>query len=960
MQGDAGPDPGPTRLSGPEQSGVPGPDIDAGALLHAILDNSTLGFVLVDHLGCIAWGSPALVDLLGYDASDWIGHSVLEWVHPDDSEAALTSLRRVTSGETSGEPLVLRGRHIDGSWRWLEALTRVVTEPERVGAMVSLRDITRRIDNQRMLAENEARLRAFLDHSKDLTVLVDDAGTITWVSGNVEEITGYTPDELQGSYAFDLVTPDTMAEALERFAGVLAHDDPTPMVLAILRKDGSTIPVEALGTILRDASGADGDILVNVRDIHRRVEAEEAFRASEARFRTVVEHSYDVVAVVDEAGTIKWVTDNSVRLLGWEPAEVVGRSGLDLVHPDDLGLMLSELGDFVGGQGVPNPTTIKMLHKDGGWHHVELVGTDLLDNPDIAGIVLNLRGVDERVAAQQDRLRLLHIFGITTDLVGISTVTGELVYLNDAGLTFFGIDSADEVDRSTLERHFTEVSWARIVKDVHPALERDGIWSGELELVRADGTIVPMLAQMVAHREADGRAEYMSGVYRDISERHAFELRLQHEATHDPLTGLPNRTLLLDRLGLALARAARRDTDVGVLFCDLDHFKVVNDSLGHSAGDRLLVDIAQRLQEQLRPGDTVSRFGGDEFVILCEDLAHIDEALVIAERVNHAVSRSFDLDGDEVHVGLSTGIAVSKGADGDPEALIRDADAAMYRAKANGRNRYQVFESDMWAQAVDRFDLEKALRRALRQDELELYYQPIIDLHDGQIRQVEALLRWHHPTRGLLGPDEFISVAEETGVIVPIGLWVLDEACSQRRRWAQALPDLELSMAVNLSGRQLAHPDLIDEVIAVIERSGVDPTLLDLEITESVLMDDAAHSQEWLGRLRTLGVCLSVDDFGTGYSSLSYLKRFPVDRLKVDRSFIDGLGTDPEDTAIVAATINLAHSLGLQATAEGVETLRQREALADLGCDRAQGFLLGRPAPVDEVSATLHAACASE
>jgi predicted signal transduction protein with EAL and GGDEF domain len=359
----------------------------------------------------------------------------------------------------------------------------------------------------------------------------------------------------------------------------------------------------------------------------------------------------------------------------------------------------------------------------------------------------------------------------------------------------------------------------------------------------------------------------------------------------------------------------------------------------------LLIAIASRLQTALRPADTVARFGGDEFVVLCEDLTNQHDAIAIAERVNEAISGPFVIDDVEVFVGVSIGIAFPDDNDADPETLIRDADAAMYQAKDRGRARWVIFDNAMRASAVDRLDIENALRRALDRRELRVFYQPMINLSSGRITGVEALLRWEHPERGLLLPGDFITVAEETGLIVPIGSWVLDHACRQVQRWQASIPDLSpLVLAVNLSGRQLGHPRLVEDVARVLRDTGIEPNNVELEITESVLMDDVEMSEETLGRLKTLGVKLVVDDFGTGYSSLSYLRRFPVDVLKVDQSFVDGLGHDTGDSAIVTAVVTLAHTLGLHAVAEGVETTDQLSELRRLDCDTAQGFYFARPA----------------
>ena len=346
----------------------------------------------------------------------------------------------------------------------------------------------------------------------------------------------------------------------------------------------------------------------------------------------------------------------------------------------------------------------------------------------------------------------------------------------------------------------------------------------------------------------------------------------------------------------------------------------------------------------VRPGDTIARFGGDEFVVLCEDLETRADAVAVAERVNGVISGPFAIDDAEVFIGVSIGIAFPDDVDAEPGTLIRDADAAMYRAKERGRARFEVFDNQMRASAVDRLDIENALRRAQERRELRVLYQPIISLASGAIVGVEALIRWEHPERGLLNPGEFIRVAEETGLIVPMGAWVLDQSCRQIMRWQASIPDLgPFKISVNLSGRQLGHPNLVADVKQIISDTHINPSQVELEITESVLMDDVEMSEDALGQLKKLGVKLAVDDFGTGYSSLSYLRRFPVDVLKVDRSFVDGLGEDPSDSAIVTAIVTLAHTLGLSAVGEGIETQTQLDELRRLGCDMGQGFLMARP-----------------
>jgi diguanylate cyclase (GGDEF)-like protein len=452
--------------------------------------------------------------------------------------------------------------------------------------------------------------------------------------------------------------------------------------------------------------------------------------------------------------------------------------------------------------------------------------------------------------------------------------------------------------------------------------------------------------------QVDGRLLARSINY--AIERKRVEVELAHQALHDALTGLPNRGLFLDRLAQALARIGRHSSALAVLFCDLDRFKVVNDSLGHGAGDMLLVDVARRLEDVLRAGDTAARFGGDEFVILCEDISGAHQAIAVADRVSEVLAAPFVVGDDEVFVRTSIGIAMAAGQQARPESLVRDADAAMYRAKERGGGVYEVFDDEMRARAVKRLEIENALYRALDRGEFLLHYQPQVSLATGAVAGLEALVRWQHPERELVMPGEFIASAEETGLIIEIGEWVLREACEQAARWALlrgAGPPVRLS--VNLSARQCAHPDLVGLVATALRESGVDPATICLEITETAVMADMEATVEVLDQLRALGVTLAIDDFGTGWSSLRALQRFPVDEVKIDKSFIDGMARDPQEAAIVAAIISLSHALGLRTVAEGIESVSQVDRLRALGCDLAQGYFFWRPAPAADLSPLL-------
>ena len=442
----------------------------------------------------------------------------------------------------------------------------------------------------------------------------------------------------------------------------------------------------------------------------------------------------------------------------------------------------------------------------------------------------------------------------------------------------------------------------------------------------------------------------------DVTELKAAEADLAHGATHDSLTGLPNRTLFIDRLEVLAARSRRAPTALAVLFCDLDGFKLVNDSLGHVVGDAVLKEVADRFRAAIRPGDTIARFGGDEFVISCEGVADEAEARTIATRVLTALESPIDVEGNDLHVSASIGIRLDRlTAATVLDMLIGDADTAMYHAKREGRGRTVVFSEPLREHTQRRLDIETGLYGALERDELRIHYQPTVSLTDGSPRGFEALLRWEHPEHGLVGPADFIPVAEATGLIVPLGAWVLEQACLQLCAWQQ-ITAAPITMSVNLSARQLNDPEIVSQVAAILDRTRVDPTAVYLEVTETAVMADIDASVVTLEALKRLGVGLAIDDFGTGYSSLTYLQRFPVDILKIDKSFVAELGQQGEATAIVASVIHLAQALALGTIAEGVETAEQRNQLSVLGCDSGQGYLWARPAPPEEVTSWLAAA----
>ena len=564
-----------------------------------------------------------------------------------------------------------------------------------------------------------------------------------------------------------------------------------------------------------------------------------------------------------------------------------------------------------------------------------------------------------RASEETARSEAMHRAVIENAAEGIFTIgsDGLLRSFNAAAEDIFGWTAAEIVGQPGVitlreDLHDALAQYLETVQSVGHEAAQHGSW--EVFGARRDGTSFPMVISTSAI-VVEGFEPITCCLVRDMSEQKQLETQLSHQALHDALTGLPNRAMLIDRLDQALTRARRHHRMCGLLYVDLDRFKSVNDTLGHAAGDLLLVEAAARIQAAVRETDTVARLGGDEFVVLCEDLDGVHHGTHVADRIIADLRASFRLGEDNAKVSASIGIALSADGTETADALLAKADTAMYRAKDNGRNRYELFDAAMQEWVTTQITLETALRHAVARDELRLHYQPIISSETGVIRGFEALVRWERPGFGLVGPDEFIPTAEDTGQIIDIGAWVLGEACEQAAAWARQWPDRRLGISVNVSSRQLATREIVHLVTASLQRTGLDPTVLTLELTESTLIDDTINTRAILGDLRDLGVNLSLDDFGTGYSSLTYLRAFPINIVKIDKSFVRTIGTEREDTAIVSAVLALAKNLDISVVAEGVETHEQLAVLLQLHCPYLQGYLFSKPRPSAEIAELVEA-----
>ena len=555
-------------------------------------------------------------------------------------------------------------------------------------------------------------------------------------------------------------------------------------------------------------------------------------------------------------------------------------------------------------------------------------------------------GIEGALFAEKERAEVtLNSIG---DAVACTDVLGDITFLNVAAESMTGWSRQDALGRPMAEviRILQTATREVIPNPMAMALARNRtvhLPSNSI-LIRRDGFEIPIEDSVAPIRDREGQAIGAVIVFRDVSVTQAMALEISHSAQHDILTGLPNRTLLHDRVGRAIALAERRGSKVAVLSLDLDGFKHINDSLGHSIGDKLLQSMGERLAACVRGSDTVSRQGGDEFVVLLSEVEELEDAGHTAARMLQAVAQIQSIDQHDLHITTSIGVSVFPDDGPDAETLIKNADTAMYQAKENGRQSYQFFKPAMNERAVRRQSIEESLRRALERQEFSLHYQPKVNLRTGAVTGAEALIRWTHPTRGSISPAEFIPVAEDCGLILPIGAWVLREACGQARAWADAgLP--AMTIAVNVSAIEFRGEGFLEGLFAILEETRLDPASLELELTESVLIKRADSAASLLHALRQRGVQVAIDDFGTGYSSLSYLRKFPVDALKIDQSFVRQIGADGEDTTIVTAVVAMARSLRLRVVAEGVETQEAAAFLRALQCDEAQGYYFSRPVP---------------
>lgn len=786
---------------------------------------------------------------------------------------------------------------------------------------------------------------------------------IEWATGLSEAL-----DILaKGSFAIillDLSLPDSQGLAVFEQVSQAAPD--ALIIILSSEEDEETARLAV-------QNGADDYLVKDQVDAHwlprtlnyliERKTTRQALTLSEARFRAMSDASPLGIFVSDVDGECVYTNEAYHTISGLSLEQTLGTNWRMAIHPDDRERVLVEWRAAALGE-AKFTSNARFLRADGSIVWTRLNAAAMLDGVQPRGHVQIVEDITERKAAEDALFEEKERAEVTLNSIGDAVLTtnlpGNVTYLNQVAEKMTGWSSENAIGRplsevfrivdGTTRQEAPDPAQLAIRENRTVGLAADSI------LLRRDGIESAIEDSAAPIHNRDGEVAGAVIVFHDVSESRAMALKMAHLAQHDFLTGLPNRMLLTERLSRAIGRARRHSKRVALMFIDLDYFKHINDSLGHTVGDLLLQVVAERLKLCIRDTDTVCRQGGDEFVVLLTEIEQTLDAAPVADKLLAAFAEPCLIGGHELHVSLSIGIAIYPDDGQDADEVMKNADTAMYHAKAKGRNNYQFFTTEMNTRAVQRLFIEGNLRRALKQDEFQLYYQPKIDLSSGLMIGSEALIRWQDPEHGLVYPNQFVPIAEESGLIVPIGRWVLREACRQVCAW-QDSGLLAVPVSVNISAVEFRHKNFLEGVATILSETGMLPGYLELELTESILMQDAESSASVLESLKAMGMQLAIDDFGTGYSSLSYLKRFPINTLKIDQSFVQDIDIDVDDASIVSAMIGMGKSLKQRVIAEGVETASQLAFLRKLHCDEGQGFLFGHPLPADEFERLLVKEC---
>ncbi|MEH6434503.1 bifunctional diguanylate cyclase/phosphodiesterase [Massilia sp. DD77] len=897
----------------------------------ALIDNSLDLLAMLDHEGRFLRVNAAARDLLGYAPEELIGRHYGELVRPDDRmhAAAIDASLRVES--PARHDVQLHFVRKDGAVALMSISAR--WSPDLQCMFATARDITEQQRDRDALRRSKDRLDAMLESIGDAFFAVDAQWCITYANQRAGAFVGVELGQAIGRQLLEVAPELEHSETLVHYMEAMASRQP--------RNFEVFWEPHAVWLEVRVYPNEDG-LSVYFHEITEKRQAEAAVRASEQRFRSLFQQAGDSIMIIDRDLTIVAVNGQACACYGYTEEEFIGSKVNDFRLD---GATLSAIGQALRA-GRPHLLRTRKLRKDGSSFPAEVHISRIEDAGEELFLAI-IRDLSDREQAEHQlrdsERRFREVIEMTPAGYVVADADGVLTDVNPALCALTG-HAREALIGQPLNELFLAFPWQALSQNAAGIATLQGL---EAVIRHRDGHHLHVLFNGNAERGPDGRLTSLTGLMADITGSKLAESRLRELATHDTLTGLPNRALLGERIQDMLDRCPPAES-VAVLFLDLDRFKEVNDSFGHEMGDVLLCEVARRLSGATRAGDLVARLGGDEFVVAASCASGTAGAARIADKLLEAMTMPVIVGGHEVIVGASIGISMYPRDARTRETLFQSADTAMYRAKASGRNRYRFFEPEMTVETQVRMALEVSLRPALARREFELHYQPRVDLRSMEPVGMEALIRWNHPERGRVPPQQFIGIAEETGMIAAIGHWVLQEACAQTRRLIDEY-GRPIRVSVNVSARQLAQPGFGAEVRDVLARTGLPPSCLELELTESALIEDIEHTASMLRELKKLGLVLAVDDFGTGYSSLAYLRRFPIDVLKLDRSFV--MQQDDTITAFdfVKAFVGMAHALNMAVVAEGVETAEVLDFLCAASCDEAQGYYLARPAPLEAV-----------
>jgi diguanylate cyclase (GGDEF)-like protein/PAS domain S-box-containing protein len=914
------------------------------------------GYFEIDLAGKYTFVNDIICQHLKYSREELIGTDNRAYQTPEEAKKTYFAFRQVYETGIPNKALEMEIIRKDGTTGVFEVSISLIMDSSGVpiGFRGISRDITKRKQMENLLKESEEKYRTILEEMNDGYFEVDLTGKYTFVTETNARLLATTPEKLLGKDSSEYMVKEDIPLVRGAFNKIYKTGKPERNITyRALHKDGTISIAELSGFPRKDEKGNIIGFRGIARDITERKQMEEALRQSEEKYRNILQSIQEGYFELDLAGNYTFVNDANCRLLGYSRDEIIGMNARQHMPHEDNYKKVSQAYTELFLTGKPIESLEIFSVKKDGTPIIYETSVTLIKNAQ--GKAIGFRGVsrditerkrmEEQIRQSEERYR--SIIENMTDGYFEVDLYGNFTYFNDAQCRNLGYTCeeligmnrhqyADEKNVKALFRLFNNVYKTGIPVKTH-----------EVELIKKDGAIAYNEISVNLIRNKNGEAIGFRGISRDITERKRQQEKIHYLATHDSLTGLPNRMMLNQLLSHAINAAKRHNRKLAVFFIDLDRFKIINDMLGHEAGDRLLQEIALRFRHALRSMDIVARMGGDEFVVLIEEIENCEQISTVAHKLMAEAAKPFSLMSEEFRVTASIGISIYP-KDGETEqSLMKNADIAMYFAKEEGKNNFQFYSKDIKSHSIEKLSIETQLRFALERNELFLMYQAKVDFKTALITGVEALLRWNNPALGAITPLQFIPVAEETGLIVPIGRWVLNTACGQNIAWQkEGLPPVCTS--VNLSLRQLLDEHLLYDIENALKNSGLSPSLLELEITESMVMHNPGRMISILGKIKELGVRLAIDNFGTGYSSLAQLKHLPVNTLKVDRSIIHNVPEKTEDKAIAEAIIAMGKTLSLKVVTEGVETKEQMEFLRQLPCDEMQGFYFSKPLMPDK------------